>query len=157
MIEVQIAETLHAQSLPFPAALLDAAGRQALDFAHLDRPAGLTIVVTDDAELQSLNAQFLGIDAPTDVLSFPDGEIDPDTQELYLGDVVISYPRALAQSAAAGHAVDVEVQLLVVHGVLHLLGYDHSEAQQKADMWAAQAAILENLGCPITSPSPASE
>lgn len=116
---------------------------------HPDTPEGdLSIVIEDDQHLHNLNKEFLDIDAATDVLSFPSGEtdVDPETGVFYLGDVIISYPRALEQAAASGHSVQDELQLLVVHGVLHLLGFDHAEPDEKAKMWAAQAEILSNLG-----------
>jgi probable rRNA maturation factor len=106
----------------------------------------LTIVLTDDAQLHELNREYLDIDAPTDVLSFPASETDPETARRYLGDILISVPRAEQQAQAAGHALETEVQLLVVHGTLHLLGYDHAEADDKARMWKAQAEVLEGLG-----------
>ena len=112
-----------------------------------------SIVLSDDDKLQELNAQFMGIDAPTDVLSFPSGEIDPDSNELYLGDVIISQTRASYQALAGGHALEDELKLLVVHGMLHLLGYDHADADEKARMWAQQSRILENLGCKISVPA----
>ena len=106
----------------------------------------LTVVLTDDARLQELNRAYRGSDAPTDVLSFPATETDPETGALYLGDLLISVPRADAQAKSAGHPLEYEVQLLVVHGVLHLLGYDHATAEEKARMWNAQAEVLERLG-----------
>ncbi len=111
-----------------------------------DASGDLTIVLTDDAQLQALNRQYLGVDAPTDVLSFASGEPDPETGATYLGDVVLSVPQAQVQAAAAGHPLEAEVQLLVVHGVLHLLGYDHAEPEAKGRMWVAQAAALGRLG-----------
>jgi probable rRNA maturation factor len=105
----------------------------------------VTVVIGDDAQLHELNRQFLGVDAPTDVLSFPSDEADPDTGERYLGDVLISLPRAAAQADARGHAVRDELQLLVVHGVLHLLGHDHAGPDEKARMWQLQASVLEML------------
>jgi probable rRNA maturation factor len=86
------------------------------------------------------------------VLAFPLGEIDPDLHVPYLGDVVISYPRAEAQAATAGHLVLDELRLLVVHGALHLLGYDHQDPSGKNKMWAVQAEVLESLGCTFTQP-----
>jgi len=111
----------------------------------------LSIVIEEDARLHELNKEFLDIDAPTDVLSFPSGEEqpDPETGRVYLGDVIISYPRAVEQAGAAGHTTLAEMQLLVVHGVLHLLGYDHAEPDEKALMWAAQTEILHTLGVQI--------
>jgi probable rRNA maturation factor len=106
----------------------------------------LTIVLTDDARLHELNRDYLGIDAPTDVLSFPASETDPETGTRYLGDILISVARAQAQAEAAGHPLESELQLLAVHGVLHLLGHDHAQAGEKDRMWKAQAEILASLG-----------
>ncbi len=124
-----------------------AALRQQKQSAQDDDQSELSIVIDDDARLQDLNNEFLSIDAPTDVLSFPAGEaeVDPETGKAYLGDIIISYPRALEQANAAGHAVMDELQLLVVHGVLHLLGHDHAEPEEKARMWIAQGEILQSL------------
>ena len=102
--------------------------------------------MTSDARLHELNLNYLGVDAPTDVLSFPATETDPETGAHYIGDILISIPRAQAQASAAGHPLESEVQLLVVHGVLHVLGHDHAEPEEKGRMWKAQAEILESLG-----------
>jgi probable rRNA maturation factor len=110
----------------------------------------LSVVLADDERLQQFNLQFLGVDAPTDVLAFPGGETDPDSQVEYLGDVIVSYERAQAQAASGGYSLEDELQLLVVHGVLHLLGFDHTDERSKADMWARQAEILDILGCSVT-------
>jgi probable rRNA maturation factor len=134
-------ESGQAFSMP----LLENAARAVLDLSGaLD--ADLTVVLVDDARIQSLNKDFLGRAAPTDVIAFPADESDPETGRRYLGDVIISLMRAAGQAEERGHAVEAEVQLLVVHGVLHLLGHDHAGAQEKATMWAAQAEILERLG-----------
>ena len=106
----------------------------------------LSIILTGDARLQQLNRDYLGIDAPTDVLSFPASEMDPETSALYLGDVLISISRARRQARMAGHPLEAELQLLVVHGVLHLLGYDHAEPEDKERMWAVQVQALESIG-----------
>ncbi len=129
---------------PIPASLLERAARAAL--AHQAAEGDLTIVLTDDARLRELNRAYLGIDAPTDVLSFPAAETDPDTGSKYLGDILISMPRAVEQAQAGGHPVESETQLLVVHGILHLLGFDHARPEEKRRMWAAQAQILQDLG-----------
>ena len=113
----------------------------------------LSIVITGDDEVQSLNQQYLGVDAPTDVLSFPANEVDPDTKNLYLGDIIISYPRAQAQAHARGGSDFSELQLLVVHGVLHLFGYDHADEDQKAQMWSFQIQVLKDLGLESINPS----
>lgn len=116
--------------------------------SHEPADGDLTIVLTDDAQLHELNREYLNIDAPTDVLSFPASETDPETARRYLGDILISVPRSEQQAQAAGHALEAEIQLLVVHGTLHLLGYDHAGADDQARMWKAQAEILEGLGLP---------
>lgn len=112
----------------------------------------LSLVISNDQQLHELNREYLDIDAPTDVLSFPSDEIDPESSALYLGDVIISYQRAAAQANAAGHGLKDELQLLTVHGILHLLGYDHVEPDQKEAMWALQADILQKLGVDISPP-----
>jgi probable rRNA maturation factor len=124
--------------------LIEAAARAALE--HESAQGDVTILLTDDARLHKLNREYLGIDSPTDVLSFPASESDPETGARYLGDIILSVPRAEKQARIAGHALEAEVQLLIVHGTLHLLGYDHAEAQEKARMWNAQAEVLKRLG-----------
>jgi probable rRNA maturation factor len=131
---------------PFPQELLERAARMALEHESESTAHDLSIVLTDNARLHELNLNYLGVDAPTDVLSFPSSEMDPETGARYLGDILISIPRAQAQADAAGHPLVSEVQLLVVHGVLHLVGHDHGEPEEKARMWKAQAEILESLG-----------
>jgi len=128
--------------------LLKRAARSTLDFESAPADVDMTIVLTDDAQLHKLNREYLGVDAPTDVLSFPSSEIDPETGIPYFGDILISIPRATQQAQAAGHPVEAEVQLLVVHGTLHLMGHDHAEAEEKARMWNAQAEVLGSLGLP---------
>ncbi|RJP55541.1 MAG: rRNA maturation RNase YbeY [Anaerolineaceae bacterium] len=130
--------------LPFSTDLLEQAALAAL--THQSAEGDLTIVLTDDEQIHRLNRDFLGIDAPTDVLSFPASETDPETGARYLGDILLSVQRAEAQAQAAGHSLADETRLLVVHGVLHLLGHDHAEEEEKAKMWMAQGEILEGLG-----------
>ncbi|HEX2979228.1 MAG TPA: rRNA maturation RNase YbeY [Anaerolineaceae bacterium] len=149
MIYIEIDERYQAD---VDAALLEKTALAALTHEQADPQAECSIVVSDDDQLHALNQQFLGIDAPTDVLSFPGEEIDPETGAPYLGDIILSFPRAQAQAASGGHPVSAEVQLLVVHGILHLCGHDHAEPEDKARMWAAQAEILMGLGSPITGP-----
>jgi probable rRNA maturation factor len=126
--------------------LFEGAAQTTFQNQDIPNDTSLSIVVTDDSHLQQLNRQFVGIDSPTDVLSFPGGYIDPDTNSIYLGDVLISYPRALEQASQVGHSVNAELQLLAVHGILHLAGHDHEHEQDKVKMWAAQSEILELLG-----------
>jgi probable rRNA maturation factor len=132
-------------------ALLRKTAQATLDQQRVKNHVELTIVMTGNAQLRALNRTFRDVDAPTDVLSFATTDhLQPDT--LYLGDVVISYSKAREQAKAGGHSVEAEVQLLVVHGVLHLLGHDHyTEAEQNV-MWKAQTATLKKLGTALTEP-----
>jgi probable rRNA maturation factor len=112
----------------------------------------LSLTLTDDAAVQRLNREFRGVDAPTDVLSFPllsseeSPFVPPPDGILHLGDVVLSYPRAVAQAAEYGHSVQRELGYLTVHGVLHLLGYDHESEADKERMRAREEAILSEAG-----------
>lgn len=107
----------------------------------------LTLVITDDDEVAELNRQYRGVDGPTDVLSFPAQEPTPGfvsapEMAAYLGDILIAFPFTQRQAAGLGRSLRDELQLLAVHGVLHLLGYDHAEPAEEAAMWARQDAIL---------------
>lgn len=153
MIHLQITETLRAthpdlvQSAVVKEDLLQKAAEETLK--HVQRQSqtvDVSIVLSGDEHIRELNRQFMGYDTPTDVLSFPSEDTDPDTDALYLGDIVISYSRAARQAEQGGHSLQAELQLLVVHGMLHLLGYDHAEQQEKAAMWAEQRKILDRLG-----------
>jgi probable rRNA maturation factor len=138
---------IHVETeFPFPQNVLEEAARAALEHESESLDAELSIILTDDVRLQELNLNYLEVDAPTDVLSFPASETDPETGARYIGDILISVPRARAQAEAAGHPLEAEVQLLVVHGILHLLGHDHARAADKARMWKAQAEVLQRLG-----------
>lgn len=125
-----------------------AAANMAMTHESVSDGAALTLLLTDDDYLRQLNLQYRGEDRATDVLSFPAGDPIPGNEHLleYLGDIAISVQMAEAQAEAKGHDVTAELQLLAVHGVLHLLGYDHLDGEEKASMWAAQAAILGRLG-----------
>jgi probable rRNA maturation factor len=138
---------IHIESeFSFPEDLLERAAQAALVHEAQSLDSELSIVLTNETRLHELNLNYLGIDAPTDVLSFPASETDPETGAHYIGDILISIPRAQVQANAAGHPLESEVQLLVVHGVLHLLGHDHADPDEKARMWKAQSEILANLG-----------
>jgi probable rRNA maturation factor len=147
MINLQVSESLQDSTLELlpQQDFFENAALQALLYAGQGQEADLTVVLTDDAQVQDLNRRFRDVDAPTDVLSFPAGEVDLDTGNLYLGDLIISVPRAQAQASAEGHPLEDELRLLVVHGVLHLLGHDHADEEEKDAMWAAQTEILARL------------
>jgi probable rRNA maturation factor len=110
----------------------------------------LAILLTGDDEIRELNHRFLGIDEPTDVLSFPD-EADDFVQGLadepLLGDIGISLPTALRQAGEHNHSLDAELAHLLVHGVLHLCGYDHvDDVAEEARMRAREEHYLGPLG-----------
>jgi probable rRNA maturation factor len=146
MINIEIIPDFRRVFMP---AILERAAKAAL-LQQSAPEADLTLVLTGDTQIQALDREYLDMDVPTDVLSFPSCETDPETGRRYLGDIIISVPRAEAQSIAAGHSLDAELSLLVIHGVLHLLGHDHAGAKEKARMWAAQSEILTQLGIPPT-------
>ena len=110
---------------------------------------GLTFC--DDDAIRAINKEYRGIDRATDVLSFPlyerDDEIELLEGELApFGDIVLSVPHAQAQAAEYGHSVEREVCYLVVHGLMHLAGYDHIEPEDKVEMCAEEEALLNAVG-----------
>ena len=115
------------------------------------RPEGeVTLLVTDDEAVAAYNQQYRGVEGPTDVLSFAAQEPTPGfvsapEMAAYLGDIVIALPFTRRQAAALDRPLIDELRLLAVHGVLHLLGYDHAEPEEEAIMWAKQDAILAGL------------
>ena len=122
-------------------------------------PCEVDVLLTDDEGIHQINLEQRGVDAPTDVLSFPmfefapgqppaeEAEIDPETGLLPLGDMVVSMERARAQGEEYGHGTKRELAYPAVHSVLHLLGYDHmDDGPQKARMRAREEAILNQLG-----------
>jgi probable rRNA maturation factor len=124
-----------------------------------ERGAGhaVDVRVTDDAGIQALNRAHRGVDRPTDVLSFPlqdapadapggAGFVLPPGAVVHLGDIVLSWPRAVAQAAEYGHSVEREAAYLAVHGVLHLLGYNHEQQADARMMRAHEEAVMERLG-----------
>ena len=131
--------------------------QRAVQMQRADLPLGtrrvyVSLVLTDDAGIAALNREFRGVDAPTDVLSFPQleaagpGTAVPADAPLPLGDIVVSLQRAEAQARDYGHTLARELGFLLVHGLLHLLGYDHETPDEAATMEARQEAVLDALG-----------
>lgn len=113
---------------------------------HLEKPEmDITLRLTGDAEIRQLNQTFRGIASSTDVLAFNQDTIDPETDRLYLGDIIISIDRAIQQAQEHGHTPDHEAAFLAIHGTLHLLGYDHAEPEEKRIMWDLQEEIFRQL------------
>lgn len=108
----------------------------------MDRYA--SIVLTDDRVIHCCNRDYRGVDRPTDVLSFPadEGESLLAPPDGFLGDIMISVPRAAQQGAELGHSTERELAFLTVHGILHLLGYDHIDPKDEERMLARQRAIM---------------
>jgi probable rRNA maturation factor len=118
--------------------------------------AALTILLADDELLQDLNRRYRSQDTVTDVLSFPfDDEGLPVLQDdnVYVGDIAISVPFAQRQAEERGHSKTAELQLLAIHGILHLLGYDHEDSAQRSEMWAVQRTVLDQLGLAHVEPT----
>jgi probable rRNA maturation factor len=149
MITIQIKRNVR---LPVDKSILVHAAQLALKMTETDNKSDLGIVIGNDALLHQLNLKFRQVDSATDVLSFPSDEVDPDSSNLYLGDIVISLPRAEEQASTEGHSLADELQLLVVHGALHLLGHDHAEVKDKMRMQLAQDHILKQLGLNLPNP-----
>jgi probable rRNA maturation factor len=120
--------------------------RRALAAENAPGPSAVNVVVADDLTVRTLNRWYRGEDAPTDVLSFSlqtdDGFVLPPGRVRDLGEVVISYPTASRQARAARLGVNDELGHLLVHGVLHLLGYDHEKSAEAKVMRAREEAIL---------------
>jgi len=152
--------TVHLQIAPpyqswLNADRLIAVARSALR-AAASPAAELTIVLTTDEAVRELNRRYRSAVIPTDVLSFeavPGDFPVPGAETPYLGDVVIAAPTAARQARAAGHTPAEEIFLLTIHGILHLLGYDHHTPVGKAAMWQKQAEILTANGLNHVKPT----
>lgn len=132
-----------------------------LDQENCPYEAQISLVLTDDEEIHKINKEFRQVDRPTDVLSFPmvdfstpadydllekdDSYFHPETGELLLGDIMISIPRAVEQAQLYGHSIKREYAFLIAHSMLHLLGYDHMEEEERVVMEEKQKQVLETL------------
>jgi probable rRNA maturation factor len=141
------------------ASLIERAVAAALAAERVAGPVEVSVLVTDDATLHQLNRDYRGVDAPTDVLSFADETEAPDAGQpsfvrppdapRYLGDLAISHERVVAQAAEYGHSRERELAFLTVHGILHLLGYDHERGPaDAAAMRAREEAVMQQIGLP---------
>ncbi len=120
---------------------------------HVSTSGEVSVSFVSDEEIHMLNREYRGVDRPTDVLSFALREGDDDVSSLtetdgleLLGDIVISVPRAVAQAAEYHHSVEREVGFLLVHGFLHLIGYDHQDEASEREMFQLQEDVLQKLG-----------
>ena len=122
----------------------------ALQELHVDKRAELEISLVDEAEMTRLHEEWMDESGPTDVLSFPMDELRPNEISknnevpVVLGDVVICPDVARKQGDAAGHGLEQELRILLVHGILHLLGFDHVEPAEEVEMFALQGKIVQD-------------
>lgn len=133
--------------------LVQTAVSQTLTLEEVPPDSSLTLLLTTDEQLRELNLAFRAEDKPTDVLSFPTDHDFPGAAVNYLGDIAVSVPYAVRQAQAGGHDTAAELQLLAVHGTLHLLGYDHDNDAAKRVMWQRQTAVLQQLGVGHINPT----
>ncbi len=121
-----------------------------LRFMHIHPDAELAIQFADEAVMEKLHIEFMEEPGPTDVLSFPMDELRPGTPDRLtpagmLGDIVVCPTVAAKQALEAGHQAIDEILLLTTHGILHLLGFDHAEPEEKAEMFGLQKQILDDF------------
>jgi probable rRNA maturation factor len=123
--------------------------RHVLDRLSVHPAAELSVLLVDQTTMAGLHERWMGEPGPTDVLAFPMDELDtpagpgaPEAGPALLGDVVLCPQVAAGQAATAGHSAEAELHLLCTHGILHLLGYDHGDAEQEREMFALQAEVL---------------
>lgn len=130
-------------------ATVEEAAAKVSELYGLDR-AELSVTLTDNQHIHIINRQYRGVDRPTDVISFALNESDePEVQDAevnILGDIIISLERAAEQAKEYGHSYRREVAFLTVHGLLHLLGYDHMEESERLEMEEEQRVVMEALG-----------
>ncbi|NQW16132.1 MAG: rRNA maturation RNase YbeY [Chloroflexi bacterium] len=149
----------------FDVAPVESAATESIARELVEGPNEVTISITSDEELRRLNLQFRGVDKPTDVLSFgsddasngtvpasdPDFVTGPDEMPS-LGEIIISFDQAKLQADVAKRPVEHELALLATHGVLHLLGFDHADAETERDMFSRTDRILEAVLGPEAMP-----
>ena len=140
-------------------ALMESVSGRCLEAEGVTIPCSVTVRLCGDEEIEALNSSFRGIARSTDVLSFPTvsyppgktagscenllrREFDDESGTCFLGDIVISVPHVYAQAEEYGHSVEREAAYLLVHGICHLMGYDHMEEEEKARMRAMEEKIL---------------
>lgn len=139
------------------------AAEAVLAFEHCPYETEINLLITDKSHIREYNSEFRGIDAETDVLSFPavdflspcdfsiaeqnkNSYFNPETGELILGDIIICHDRIVSQAEQFGHSLLREFTFLIVHSMLHLLGYDHMTEQDEKIMFDHQALIMDRLG-----------
>lgn len=131
--------------------LIEDCAAAALEEEGIEDDAEVSVTLADNAKIREMNAEFREIDRETDVLSFPLGdeegfEVNPDTDAILLGDIVISLEKAKSQAEEYGHSFRREVAFLLTHSLFHLLGYDHMTPDEEQEMFDKQERVLHKLG-----------
>jgi probable rRNA maturation factor len=144
-------EVLNESELEVDVRRLSTLARFVMDRMRVHPMAELCIKAVDEPTIAGLNEQWMDKEGPTDVLAFPmdelrPGKVNEEPEEGVLGDLVLCPAVAARQGEEAGHGAEAEVDLLTVHGILHLLGYDHAEPEEHREMFGLQARILEEWG-----------
>lgn len=142
-MEVLINNELEGEDLSRYEGLITTGFEVAARLEGLERAMEVSVTFVDDSVIQGLNRDYRGIDAPTDVLSFPQDDW-PGLPRI-LGDIVVSLERAREQAVEYGHSVEREVLYLTIHGFLHLLGYDHKGPEEQAVMREKEEKVLGEL------------
>ena len=140
-------EILNESGLELDVRRLAELSRFVMDRMRVHPMAELCIKAVDEATIAGLNEQWMDKEGPTDVLAFPmdelrPGLVDEEPEEGVLGDLVLCPEIAARQGEAAGHGREAEIELLTVHGILHLLGYDHAEPEEHREMFGLQDDLL---------------
>ena len=137
--------------------IIKSAVRLCLENEKFEHDSEISILLVDNERIAKINKEHMGIDKPTDVLSFPmvdmcrgkvldrTGDYDMENQLLVLGDIVISLEKAKEQAEEYGHSFEREIAFLVTHGVYHLLGYDHEDPEQENEMMSRQEDVLTKM------------
>jgi probable rRNA maturation factor len=140
-------EVLNESGRDLDVKTLAALSRFVMDRMRVHPQAELCIKAVDEPTIAQLNEQWMEKEGPTDVLAFPMDELRPglvneEPEEGVLGDLVLCPDVAAKQAGTAGHSADAEIELLTVHGILHLLGYDHAEPEEHKEMFGLQDELL---------------
>ncbi len=144
MIEVEVEDEAWSEALATAEAIVIQAATAALLSSSPPAEYAVTVLLTDDAALQDLNARFRQKDKPTNVLSFP----APETARPHIGDVALAYGVCADEAKAQGKTLAAHLAHLTAHGVLHLLGYDHETEAEAEEMEGMERVILAGLGLP---------
>jgi probable rRNA maturation factor len=135
---------------------MNALSAHVLDAMRVHPDADLTVVFVDEPAMEKLHIDWMDEPGPTDVMSFPMDELRPGTDDKptdpgLLGDVVICPTVAERQAVTAGHSAEAEIRLLLTHGILHLLGFDHAEPEEEKAMFALQRELLSTFSAKYDS------